>query len=477
LPCSGAEIEPVFAKNLERNIMHNPIYIKDFSLSFPHKTCFENFSAQISFGDRIGIIGRNGSGKSSLLKMIFDQNYDIAIAHVPQIVEDFSSLSGGERFNKTLSLALSKNPSILLLDEPTNHLDLHNRKSLMRMLDGYCGTLMIVTHDRELLRRCSDVLWHIDDGKIIIFRGNYDDYIEEMRTKRQSILRQLELLEREKKSLHQNLMREQERVAKSKSSGKKKMADKRWLKSVGDLKAMKAEKSQGDKLKTIDEKKQKLSEQLSGIRLPEIIVPKFHLSYHDVGDKTLVSIVDGSIGYGDKIIAQNINLSINSRERVAVVGDNGSGKTTLIRGILGNVNITKSGDWHAPNPCDIGYLDQHYGNLDPEKSAVEIISDANPAWAHGEIRRHLNDFLFRKNEEVNAPSKNLSGGERVRLSLAKIAANPPRLLILDEITNNIDLETRDHLAEILREYPAAMIIISHDEDFLNEIRTDKIMQL
>jgi ATPase subunit of ABC transporter with duplicated ATPase domains len=457
--------------------MHNPIQIKDFSLSFPHKTCFENFSAQILFGDRIGIIGKNGSGKSSLLKMIFEQNPDIATANVPQIVEDFVSLSGGERFNKALSRALSKTPSMLLLEEPTNHLDLHNRQSLMRMLEGYCGTLMIVTHDRELLRRCSDILWHIDNGKITIFRGNYDDYMEEIRTKRQSILCQLELLEREKKSLHQNLMREQERIAKSKSSGKKKVADKKWMKSVGDLKAMKAEKSQGDKLKTIDEKKQKLSERLSEIRLPEIIAPKFHLSHRDVGEKMIVSIVEGSIGYSDKIIAQNINLSINSRERVAVVGDNGSGKTTLIRGILGDVNITKSGDWNAPNPQDIGYLDQHYGNLDPEKSAVEIISDANPAWTHGEIRRHLNDFLFRKNEEVNTPSKNLSGGERARLSLSKIAVNPPKLLILDEVTNNIDLETWDHLIEILREYPAAMIIISHDDDFLNEIKADKIMQL
>jgi ATPase subunit of ABC transporter with duplicated ATPase domains len=215
-------IEPVFAENLERSIMHNPIHIKDFSLSFPNKTCFENFSTQIAFGDRIGIIGRNGSGKSSLLKMIFEQNSDIAITQVPQIVENFTSLSGGERFNKALSQALSKNPSILLLDEPTNHLDSHNRQSLMRMLEGYFGTLMIVTHDRELLRRCTDILWHIDNGKITIFRGNYDDYMEEMHQKRRSILHQLESLEREKKSLHKNLMREQERIAKSKSSGRKK---------------------------------------------------------------------------------------------------------------------------------------------------------------------------------------------------------------------------------------------------------------
>jgi ATPase subunit of ABC transporter with duplicated ATPase domains len=362
---------------------------------------------------------------------------------------------------------------MMLLDEPTNHLDRHNRKSLMRMLDGYCGTLIIVTHDRELLRNCIDILWHIDDGKITIFHGNYDDYIGEMHRRRQSILHHMELLEREKKSTHQKLMKEQERSAKSKSSGEKKVATGRWMKSTGDLKEMKAEKSQGSKRKAIDEKKQKLLEQLSEIRLPEIIMPKFHLSHRDMGDKNIVSIINGSVGYGDQIILQNINLSVGSRERVAIVGDNGCGKTTLVKAILGDANIAKSGDWNAPNSCDIGYLDQHYGNLDPEKSAVEIISEANPTWSHAEIRRHLNDFLFRKNEEVNAPAKNLSGGERARLSLAKIAAHPPKLLILDEITNNIDLETQDHVAEILREYPGAMILISHDDDFLNETVTEK----
>jgi ATPase subunit of ABC transporter with duplicated ATPase domains len=470
-------IEPVFAKDLERSVVHSLIQLKDSSLSFPHKTCFENFSAQLSFGDRVGIIGRNGSGKSSLLKMILEQNPDIATACVQQTIENFALLSGGERFNKALSQALSTCPSMLLLDEPTNHLDHHNRQSLMRMLQSYFGTLIVATHDRELLRRCINILWHIDDGKITIFRGNYDDYVEEMHQKRRSIFHQLESLEHEKKSAHKDLMREQERAAKSKSSGRKKVADKKWMKSVGDLKGMKAEKAQGGKLKTIDEKKQKLSEQLSEIHLPEIVVPKFHLSHHDVGDKTLVSITDGAVGYGDKIIVQNINLSINSLERIAIVGNNSSGKTTLIRGILNDANVVKSGNWNAPNPRDIGYLDQHYGNLDPEKSAVEIISEENSSLTYAEIRRHLNDFLFRKNEEVNAPVKNLSGGERARLSLAKIAVHPLKLLILDEITNNIDLETRDHMMEILREYPAAMIIISHDEDFLEKIKIDKIMKL
>jgi ATPase subunit of ABC transporter with duplicated ATPase domains len=457
--------------------VHNPIHIKDFSLSFPHKVCFENFSTQIAFGDRIWIIGRNGSGKSSLLRMIVEKFTDISVACVPQIVSDFDPLSGSERFNKALSQALSKNPSMLLLDEPTNHLDRHNRQSMMRMLDGYLGTLIIATHDKELLRRCVDILWHIDDGKITIFRGNYDDYLSETRLKHQSISNQIESLEREKKAAHQRLMKEQEHVKKSVASGKKKVSTGKWMKMVGDLKGMKAEKSQGRALSAIDEKQQKLSEQLSGIRLPEIILPKFHLSHRDMGDKTIVSIIDGTIGYADKIILQNINLSVGSRERVAIVGNNGSGKTTLVKAILGDKNIIKSGDWNAPNLCDVGYLDQHYGNLYLEKSAVEIISETNPKWNHVEIRRHLNDFLFRKNEEVKVPAKNLSGGERVRLSLAKIAASPPKLLILDEVTNNIDLETRDHLVEILHEYPGAMIVISHDDDFLNKIQPDKFMQL
>ncbi|MDR1333747.1 MAG: ATP-binding cassette domain-containing protein [Holosporaceae bacterium] len=241
------------------------------------------------------------------------------------------------------------------------------------------------------------------------------------------------------------------------------------MKSVGDLKGMKAEKAQGRALSAIAEKKQKLLEELSEIRLPEIIVPKFYLSHQDVGDKNIVSIIDGSVAYADKIILQNLNLSLDSRERIAIVGANGSGKTTLVRAILGDENIIKTGDWYVPNARDIGYLDQHYRNLNSEKSSLEIISEANPKWNHAEIRRHLNDFLFRKNEEVNASIKNLSGGERARLSLAKIAACPPRLLILDEITNNIDMETRDHVVEILRAYPAAMVIISHDENFLSEI--------
>ena len=454
--------------------MHNTIKIKNFCLSFPNKVCFDDFSTDVAFGDRIAIVGKNGSGKSSLLRMIADQNQDLSLAYVPQIIENFDSLSGGERFNKSLSAALGENPSILLLDEPTNHLDADNRKSLMRMLNAYYGTLIVVTHDEELLRNCVDILWHIDNGKITVFRGRYSDYMRERATQYQSISRQAQLLAREKKAMHEKLMKEQQRTAKSKSSGEKKVANKKWMSSTADLKAMKAEKSQGKNLRNLDDKKQKLADQLSEMRLPEIIVPKFHLPFQKNSDETIVSIIDGAIGYSaEHLVASDINLSVMSNEHLAIVGKNGSGKTTLLKAIMNDSTVVRKGDWYVPKASEIGYLDQHYGNLNPEQSALEVIAEANSSWSHAEIRKHLNDFLFHQNEEVNTAMKHLSGGEKARLSLAKIAANVPKLLILDEITNNIDLETKNHIAEILRGYPAAMIIVSHDEMFLREIGVER----
>lgn len=128
-------------------------------------------------------------------------------------------------------------------------------------------------------------------------------------------------------------------------------------------------------------------------------------------------------------------------------------------------------------PEDIGYLDQHYGTLNPDKTVLETIADLVPHLPHAEIRRHLNDFLFRKNEEVNALVSTLSGGEKARLSLAQIAAKTPKLLILDEITNNLDLETKEHVTQVLKAYPGAMIIISHEADFLEEIGISEVVDV
>lgn len=460
---------------------HKPIKIKNFSLSFPHKVCFDDFDIQINYGSRIAIIGNNGSGKSTLLKMLQGHTEnasgeiyipdDVRMGYVPQIIDEFDSFSGGERLNAALTKALSHDPNVLLLDEPTNHLDRKNRISLLRMLHHYAGTLIVVSHDTELLREIIDTLWHIDRGKIHVFSGNYNHYIQEMHLKRSRLEQNLAALTQQKKGMHQALMQEQQRAAKSRAAGEKNIENRKWPTVVSKSKALRAEKTSGRKKAAIDSKKQELAEQLSNLQLPELVVPKFHLPSHDVSHhRLLLSITDGEICYQNApALLCNINLTLESDGRLAITGNNGSGKSSFVKAILNDCLIIKKGDWSVPKPQDIGYLDQHYNTLPSKKTVFDCIDDLTTSWTHADIRRHLNDFLFRKNEEVYAEVCQLSGGEKARLSLACIAAKTPKLLILDEITNNLDLETREHVIHVLKAYPGALIIISHDDDFLKEI--------
>jgi ATPase subunit of ABC transporter with duplicated ATPase domains len=137
----------------------------------------------------------------------------------------------------------------------------------------------------------------------------------------------------------------------------------------------------------------------------------------------------------------------------------------------------KMGDWFVPKKEDIGYLDQHYATVDPKHSVLEAISALVPCWSYKEVRKHLNNFLFSKNEEVNVLVSDLSGGEKARLTLAQIAARTPGILILDEITNNLDLQTKEHVIQVLKSYTGAIIIISHDPDFLGEIGINKVVDV
>jgi ATPase subunit of ABC transporter with duplicated ATPase domains len=469
-------------------MIHPPIQLQNLCLCFPHKICFEHFNAHIHARQRIALMGRNGAGKSTLLKMLygaFDQYegeikmpFNIQMGYVPQIIEQFTTSSGAQRFQQTLTKVLYAQPDILLLDEPTNHLDHHHKKALLRRLQRYTGTLIIASHDVALLRQTVDILWDIDNGRITIFSGDYDDYRQMRDTQRQAIAHSLSLLHREKKQMHQTLMKEQERAKKSDARGEKSIRERKWPTIVSDAKARSAIETAGKKKKAIRQQKEGLLEELAQLRLPEIITPTFSISSTDRGDRMLLSIQQGCIGYDPKQpVLNNIYLSLHSQDRIAITGDNGSGKSTFIKAILEDPLIIKSGHWILPKKQDIGYLDQHYQTLCPRQTVLESMIELAPHWSHAEIRRHLNDFLFRKNEEVNAYTTQLSGGEKARLSLAKIAAQTPKLLILDEMSNNIDLETRQHVIQVLAAYPGAMIIISHDHDFLMEIGINQYYQI
>jgi ATPase subunit of ABC transporter with duplicated ATPase domains len=424
-------------------------------------------------------MGQNGTGKSTLLKMLAGlipcqsgdilTPKDLRISYVPQVIDNFDALSGGQRFNKALTQALANEPDLLLLDEPTNHLDKSNRDSLTRLLRAFPNSLVIVTHDLQILRTCVDRLWHIDNGTIQVFSGTYDDYKREIAIKRASLEQELSNLERQKKQAHKALMNEQIRAKHSRERGEKSIQQRKWPTIVSDSKARNAQETSGRKKRAIHVKKQEILSELSELRLPEIMKPKFHVTAEE-SNRTLLSVHQGSVAYDDnKPILTDITLSLKGGERLAIIGDNGTGKSTLVKAMLGDPTISKQGDWLTPNSNDIGYLDQHYATLSPELTVLESLANLRKDWSHGDLRRHLNDFLFRKNEEVNALIATLSGGEKARLSLAHIAAATPRLLILDEMTNNIDLETREHVIQVLNAYKGALVVISHDEDFLSSI--------
>lgn len=459
--------------------MHAPIQLEGISLHYPNHVCFSDFTATIHYGQRIAIIGRNGSGKSSLLNLLCGNENpnegDIKhlenthVAYVPQLPGANTHLSGGQRFQKALSDALAKQPDVLLLDEPTNHLDQSNRQSLMRMLNYFEGTLIIVSHDPELLRNCTDTLWHIDQQAIHIFNGRFADYLREQQIERTQLESAKEQLNQQSKQMHQKRMQEQQRAAQSKSKGKKSISQRKWPTVVSHAKANRASSTAGKKMAKIEQEREVLSVRLGELYLPEVILPSFYLDAARQRTGQCVSISKGQVAYGDQEILNNIDLSLSAGERLAISGDNGSGKSTLVKAILNDQSITRAGQWLTPRPQDMGYLDQHYQTLNPNLSVLETIERVQPTWDQQTLRKHLNTFLFRKNEEVNLKTAQLSGGEKARLSLAQIAANPPELLILDEVTNNLDLETRAHVIQILKAYPGSLIVISHDVDFLSEI--------
>jgi ATPase subunit of ABC transporter with duplicated ATPase domains len=414
--------------------------------------------------DRITL--QDGFSVPSFIESLLDQFNLLRFKDSP-----VTTLSGGEKMQLNLVRLLSTKPDIIFLDEPTNHLDQNNRKILIDFLINWKGAALVVSHDVDFLNHFSQTIWSFEGNQIETFKGNYDFYESHKRLENQKIVDKLEALKKQNKKVTSQIQEESHRAAQSRKANKNE--NDRVLKGAMKLRAS---ATAGKNAKNLNNQKDTILSQLSHIRLPEVLKPKFSMINQSKNSLSIL-ISEGKVLYKEQPILENINVQINSGERVVIKGPNGSGKSTFLKALLKKPEIYIQGNWFLPQLNSFGYLDQHYSMLNPKETVLQSIEKIKPEWPDREIRKHLNDFLFRKNEEIHAYTSCLSGGEQARLCLAQIAALSPSVLLLDEVTNNIDNHAKDHLIQVLNAYKGTLIVVSHDQKFLEQIEISRLINI
>ena len=351
-----------------------------------------------------------------------------------------SSLSGGWLRKAALAKALVCQPTVLLLDEPTNHLDIETIKWLEEFLKGFNGSIVFISHDRSFIRQMATRIIDLDRGKIASWSGNYDNYL----LGKEEVLRveELQNAEFDKKLAQEEVwIRQGIKARRTRNEGR-----------VRALKAMRQEYS--ERRQVMGSAKMQIEEAL---RSGKIVFELENVTYQ-VDDKLLVNDFSVQVLRGDKI---------------ALIGPNGIGKTTLLKLMLGNLKPT-SGRVHCGTKLEVAYFDQYRLELDPEKTVMDNLAEGKQeVMVNGRSRHvlgYLQDFLFPP-KRARTPVRALSGGERNRLLLAKLFLKPSNLLVLDEPTNDLDIETLELLEELVNDYQGTVLLVSHDRQFVDNVVT------
>jgi ABC transport system ATP-binding/permease protein len=474
------------------------VTLDHISIAFGHLPLLDDASMQIEAGERVAVIGRNGTGKSTLLQILGRellpdsgtvwQQPSLTVARlvqdipltdtrtvfevvadglrnrphhdhdewerehaVDQILSRLSldggaavdTLSGGWRRRVLLARALVAQPDVLLLDEPTNHLDIDAIVWLESALAEYAGAIVFVTHDRAFLQRLATRIVELDRGQLTSWPGDYDAYV-----RRKDAALEAEEVANEKfdKRLAQEevWLRRGVKARRTRDEGR-----------VRALMAMRVERAD-----------RRVRQGMVSLRVER-------------ADPTgkMVFEADGiSKAFADRSVVREFSTRILRGDRVGLVGPNGSGKTTLLRMLLGDL-APDSGSIRQGANVQIAYYDQQRERLDPERTVFDTIGEGNDTvTVNGETKHvhgYLRDFLFPP-ERAQSPVKALSGGERNRLLLARLFTRPSNVLVLDEPTNDLDLETLELLEAQLVEWPGTLLLVSHDRRFLDNVVTSTI---
>lgn len=361
-----------------------------------------------------------------------------------EFFKSVSTLSGGQKTRVALGKLLLLSPDLIILDEPTNHLDMNSIAWLETYLLNYKGAVLIVSHDRYFLDRIAGKIIELDQSKATVFSGNYSDYAEKKE--------QLRIAKWHAYVNQQREIKHQEEVIEK-------------LRSFNREKSIKRAESREKQLQKI-EVLEKPASVRSDMRL--ILTPRLQ-SGNDV------LAVDGlSKSFGSQILFTDVHFEIKRGEHVAIIGDNGTGKTTLLK-ILNDLLPADDGSFRLGTNVEIGYYDQEHHVLHSEKTLFDEISDEYPYLDNTEIRNVLAAFLF-TGDEVFKQIKDLSGGERGRVSLAKLMLSNANFLILDEPTNHLDIQSKEILEDALNSYVGTVLYVSHDRYFINRTAS-RILEL
>ncbi len=357
--------------------------------------------------------------------------------HVEEFDQPFTSFSGGWQMRAELARTLIANPDLLMLDEPSNFLDLPAVEWLQKFLRNYEGTMLLISHDRYLLRSLVTVTLEIAGGQATRYQGGYDYY----------------LTEREERIRHQLAAKENQ--------------DREIEQIESFIRRFRAKATKASQVQS----RIKQLEKMERIEAPATVAntSKIRLGDPPHSGHEIIRLEKGGLTYdGDRWIFQSLDLNINRGEKVALVGYNGMGKTTLLRSLAGALELS-DGKRVVGHKVVIGYQSQDFAEtMNPEKSVYHIVKDEHPVAMESEVRNLLGGFGF-SGDTIDKKVSVLSGGEKIRLAFARLFINPPNFLLLDEPTTHLDVNGREALEQALKEYKGALCVVSHDVTFVRNI--------